>query len=227
MAKWQINPAEYLKRVDLDIIKLLGLPELEEVSRIVPMRDIRRIISLVPIQFEVLTHLVKKIKTLDGRYPFLNSEVKLIKTDPNHLKVGQKYIFREKYQNLMEEMPSIFDPFAITSGGLANVGAYFVFGLNGGNGLSMACYLPPIIELHGDKFLVMDGIHRNFIFKQADSCPLSIHISNIDLPFPCSPHNWSETKIICLSAKPEKIEDRYFDLQPELFRDLKYLGIDG
>jgi len=52
-------------------------------------------------------------------------------------------------------------------------------------------------------------------------------IRNPELPFPCSPKNWKEIEIISLNDKPKNLEDRYFDLQKGLFRDLKYLGIDG
>lgn len=35
------------------------------------------------------------------------------------------------------------------------------------------------------------------------------------------------SRLIPLAEKPANINDRYFELKKNLFRDLKYLGIDG
>ncbi len=73
----------------------------------------------------------------------------------------------------------------------------------------------------------MDGIHRNYIAKQAGLAINAILVNSVSLPFPCDPRNWSEIQVISLADKPKDINERYFELQKELFRDLKYLGIDG
>ena len=75
--------------------------------------------------------------------------------------------------------------------------------------------------------MVMDGIHRDYIGKQTGLALTVIVAENISLPFPCSAKSWSDIKVISLSEKPKDINERYFDLKKELFRDLKYLGIDG
>ena len=92
----------------------------------------------------------------------------------------------------------------------------------------MACYIPPIIEVHGSRSLIMDGIHRNYIARQSGLSTINaLLVENIEVPFPCSVNNWKEVQVIPLADKPKNLEDRYFDLQKGLFRDLKYLGIDG
>ena len=151
----------------------------------------------------------------------------MIRVDPRHLKIGQKFAYRENYLGLIEEVPDIFRRFAISPGGLGDLGAYFVFGLNGNNECALACYIPPIIEKHGSSLVVMDGIHRNYIAKQTGVAINTILIENVSIPFPCGLRNWDEVKIISLKDKPKDINERYFNLNKNSFRDLKYLGIDG
>jgi len=148
------------------------------------------------------------------------------KIDPTHLKVGQKFVYREKYLELIEVVPDIFCGFAICNG-LADLGAYFVIGLNGSDDIAIACYLPPIIEHHDSNLIVMDGVNRNFIGRQTGQALNSILVEHVDADFPCSTRSWKEVRIVPLSEKPKDLKDRYFDLRKELFRDLKYLGIDG
>jgi len=105
-------------------------------------------------------------KTLDGRLPFQNSTIRQIVVNPHQLKIGQKYAYRENYQKLLENISGVFSDFFGEWQGLGNLGAYFIFGFNSGGQYSMACYIPPIIEIHGSKPLIMDGIHRNYIARQ-------------------------------------------------------------
>ena len=51
-----------------------------------------------------------------------------------------------------------------------------------------------------------------------------IAVEGIREPFPCALHSWQD--ISAVDEKPPKGE-RFFDLKPELFRDLKHVGIDG
>lgn len=230
MPQWQIAPDEYLKRLHLnrdEFRQRLRLPRVDEIAKIVPLRDIKRIESLIPIDRNLLLHLLRQINTLDGRPVFSKASLSLVKIDPRQLKIGQKYVYRENYQRLMEDASDIFHTFAASAGGLCDMGAYFVFGRNGNDDYAMACYLPPIVETHGRDLVIMDGIHRNYIAKQTGAAFTVILVEPSDLPFPCSVRNWDEISVISLADKPKDLGDRYFDLQKDLFRDLKYLGIDG
>lgn|SRR3989338_1214910 len=228
---WEITPGDYFERLHLDIKefeKRLHLPDVSEIKKIVPLRRITKIHSLIPITAEMLGYLVRRIKTLDGDLPYKNAHIKMAKMDPHILKIGQKFVYRENYQQLMEEVPGIFKEFMGTSEGLADIGAYFVFGVNGNTDtLCLACYLPPIVEQHSWGLPVMDGIHRNFLSKQSGAIPTTILVKNVELPFPCAAQNWSKVEVIPLADKPVQVEDRYFELNKGLFRNLKYLGIDG
>lgn len=230
MPKWQIDPQDYLKRLNLDIKEFeqrLHLPNIQKINKILPLRDMKIIQSLIPISAEMLSYLIQHVKTLSGQMPFNNINIQMVKIDPRHLKIGQKFIYRENYQKLLEEVPDIFHRFMVSAGGLADLGAYFVFGLNGDNTYCLACYMPPIIEKHNSDLVIMDGIHRNYISKQAGLALNAILIEGTEIPFPCSPTDWSKIKVIPLAEKPKNMKDRYFNLKQELFRDLKYLGIDG
>lgn len=230
MAQWQIDPREYLARLGLDrddFKKQLKLPKTEEIEKILPLKSIEQVQSIIPINSDMLLYLISRIKTLDGQSPFKSSRIRQVVVNPSQLKIGQKYVYRENYQNLLESVSNIFRNFLGEWGGLGNLGAYFVFGLDENNHYSMACYLPPIIEVHESKPFIMDGIHRNYIGRQTGLTINALIVKNVDIPFPCSPRKWEEIKVIPLDDKPKNLEDRYFDLKKELFRDLKYLGIDG
>ena len=230
MSKWKIAPPEYFRRLDLDpkqFLKQLHLPDIEGLKNILPLRDMAEVHSLIPMRLEMLQYLVKRIKTLGNQPPFENSAVKMIKLDPRQLKVGQRYVYRETYQGLLEGIPDIFNKFLVNNGGLSDLGPYFVFGTNGDGQYAMACYLPPLVEKHGLDLVIMDGIHRNYIVRQTGATLNAILIDAVSAPFPCAVEEWSETTIIPLKDKPERLEDRYFELHKELFRDLKHLGIDG
>lgn len=229
--EWQISPAEYFERIELDMAEFerrLRLPNVHSVKTIIPLRDVREVTSPpIPISAELLLWLLRRVKTLDGRMPFADATIQMIKIDPRHLKIGQKFAYRENYLKLLEEIPDIFHRFLAVNGGLSDLGAYFVFGLNEAGESSLACYIPPLLEKHGSDLAIMDGIHRNYIMKQAGSTLNAILIERVGLPFPCGLKTWSEIRVISLAEKSKDINERYFELDQGLFRDLKYLGIDG
>lgn len=230
MPAWQIDPQEYMKRLNLDredFRKRLNLPDVDNITKIIPLRDLRVINSLLPISSEMVLYLLRQIRTLEGQMPFRNIMIQMVRMDPRHLKIGQRFVYRENYQKILESVPEIFSQFMVTAGGLGDLGAYFVFGLNGDDRYSMACYLPPIVEKQGSDLVIMDGIHRNYIAKQAGLALNVMLVEGVNLPFPCGMRDWSEITIIPLADKPKDLNERYFDLNKGLFRDLKYLGIDG
>ncbi len=231
MREWEIEFKEYLKRLNLSAKEFkteLCLPELKDVCRILPLRNIKSISALLPINSDLLCYLIKQIKTIDGQKPFENASINIRKVDSRSLGIGQRFVYRENYQKLLEEVPGIFSRFAICHG-LEDLGAYFIFGCDDNNEKAMACYLPPLVEMHNYDLglVIMDGIHRNYIAKQTGGTPVSLIIDGVSAPFPCAAQKWSEIKVIPLAEKPANINNRYFELKKDLFRDLKYLGIDG
>ncbi len=229
MPEWEISFKDYLRRMRCTpklFENKLNLPRINDVKKVLPLRNLKNIDSIVPIKKEFLLTIIKKIKTIDGQSPFKDSVIKMIKIDSSHLKVGQKFVYRENYQSMLENLSNIFSDFSIPSG-ICDLGAYMVFGKDKNRNYCLSYYIPPIIEKHGSDLVIMDGIHRNFINKQVGSTPSVILVENINVPFPCSLHSWDDIKIISLKHKPKDINKRYFDLNAFRFRDLKYLGIDG
>jgi hypothetical protein len=230
MPEWIIGAKEYWQRLGLsDAINFrqkMHLPEVGAVENIIPLRDLKQVLSIVPIERNVLLEIVRKIKTLDGRSVYENACIQMFKVDPRQLKVGQKFAYRENYTQLLEEVTNTFDRFVIP-GGISELGAYFLFGLDANGKYSMSFYVPPILERHGNEIAIMDGIHRDFIMMKAGTTIQAIVVDGVSLPFPCSLHSWSELEVISLKDKPKDINERYFDLQKGLFRDVKFLGIDG
>lgn len=226
--EWEIGKEEFLKRLgcsEYEFAEYLSLPKIRNIGRIVPLKHLRTVASLVPISLALLGTLLRRVRTINGELPFRNAKFELSHINPGHCSVGQMFVYRENYQHLLEKLSSLFGTFAIPAG-ITQLGAYFVFGEDRNGTVAMACYLPPIIERH-ETLVVMDGIHRNYLAKQLGTTLCSIVASNVSVPFPCEPHEWRDVGVIGTAEKPREINDRYFGLRKELFRDLKYLGIDG
>ncbi len=228
--EWEIEKEEFLRRLECGektFRENLCLPNFKNVKRVVPLRYLKSITTApIPMTIEMLLKFISHIRTLDNQKPFLRATVELRKVDPNHLKIGQKFVYRENYQSLLENLTCLFRRFAIPSG-VSELGAYFIFGEDNDGLPALACYLPPIIEQHGTDLIIMDGIHRDYITMQIGGTVNAVIVRKVALPFPCGPHSWEEINVIGLTEKPKDINERYFELKKELFRDLKYYGIDG
>lgn len=227
--KWEIEKEEFLRRLDCTERKFreeLCLPDFKKVEKVVPLRYIEKADAAVHFTRDMVARILSHTKTLGGAPVFSRSKFHFCKVDPNNLKTGQRFVYREKYQNLLENLPDLFGKFA-TARGINDLEAHFIFGRDKRGFAAIACYIPPIIELCGNDLVIMDGIHRNYISKQMGTAMNAILVFETDAPFPCSARPWEETRVIALKDKPPELENRYFDLNAELFRDLKYLGIDG
>ncbi|MEK7560142.1 MAG: hypothetical protein AAB522_02490 [Patescibacteria group bacterium] len=227
--KWEIKKEEFLRRLNFtekDFEAKLSLPDLKAVAKVIPLRDMPEIESIAPLSQALLWEIIRKIKTFDGQRPFTNSKMYLGRIDARQLKIGQKFVYREKYQGLLENLPQIIKKFAIADG-LCDLGAYLFFGIDTEGKYAMAFYIPPMIEQHNSEFVIMDGVNRNYLNKQTSPSAMAIIIKNVSVEFPCDLQDWDNTCVIGLAHKPEDMRDRYFNLKENLFRDLKFLGIDG
>ncbi len=225
--EWEIPADDFWTRFSPDRFNHgLRLPNLNTVQVILPLRDMKEVESIVPMRRNTLAYFISRITTLDGQPVFADNEIEMLKLDPRLLKIGQKFAYRENYVYLLESVTDIFDEFMIT-GGLGELGAFFAFGRDENERKCMALYIPPIIEQHGADLVIMDGIHRDYIIKNTGMVINAVVVKNVTTPFPCSFHTWDELVVISLNEKPKDINERYFDLRKNLFRDLKFLGIDG
>lgn len=230
MADVEICPSEYLERLYLDrnqFKKRVDPPDIDAVTKIISLKNMKQIQSIIPMNKSILEYIISSIQTEDRQKPFNYCRVELLKLDPRNLFIGQKFIYQEKIQNILEQVPDIFQDFCHGASGIGDLGAYFVFGTDTENKYCMALYIPPIIEEHGNRLIALDGVHRSYILKQAGSTINAVVVRNVTVPFPSMSVEWGRVEIIKLAERPENIMDRFWDTKPELFRDLKHAGIDG
>ena len=195
-------------------------------KKVVALRDLIHTESVVAMPNDYLTRLLQNVRLVGEEkvWVFKNSPIHCLRTDPSSLFLGQKFVYRKNYISLLENFGDIFQGFCVPRG-IAKLTALIVFGKDSNGDYVLAHYLPPIIEIHDGRPILIDGVHRNFIVLNSGTTIESIVIEKADQPFPCSPQPWNEIKVS--DQKPEKPEDRFFDLNPALFRDLKSIGIDG
>ncbi len=189
------------------------------------LRDLKEILNISDMPVAYLEQLIYSIR-LKGDpncFPFKGCKVDLSCTDPHHTKIGQTFVQRSKYQDLLENFPAIFQGFCLARG-FSKYTAKIILGKTLCGKLAVAHYLPPIHEDHRSEIDLMDGIHRNFIVRSVGTTPETLIVRNVKTPFPATTHYWDDIKVV--DEKPP-IEHRFFDLKPELFRDLKAIGIDG
>jgi hypothetical protein len=176
----------------------------------------------MPIDY--LTQLLKSV-TLAGDVnarPYATAEISTMRMDPSQLRIPQTFIERSKYQAFLENFSGVFGKFCVTKG-VAKCTALIALGRSTDGSRAIAHYLPPMVEVH-DRLCLIDGMHRNYLVMTVGTTLETILIEGITSPYPCTPQGWSSVKVV--SEKPPKHE-RFFNLQPNLFRDLKWVGIDG
>lgn len=216
---------EFLNRTEISVSSLNFLNH-KQVKQVISLKDMQKIVALSVMPKEYIWKLLSSI-TLVGSPKikvYVGSRVSLMKFDPAQLLLGQKYIYRNKYIAIFENFNSLFKDFLVTNG-ISKLVPHIVLGEDKNGEFSMAHYLTPIVERHNSELILMDGIHRNFIVKRAGTTIESIFLDDVRVPFPCNVKSWDETELV--DHKPERQEDRFFDLRPELFRNLETVGIDG
>ncbi len=232
--EWQMDFEEYLDHLKLNerhFRERLRLPVVSRLRRVLPLKNLKDIRSMIPLANAFLREILIKVRTLDDQLPFAEATFGICYVDPRELKLGQRFVYRENYVALLEELPNLFvNAFAVTSS-ITSMGAFSVFGCDAAGEPAISFYLPPIVEKHrlktGEELVIMDGMHRNFLTKQFGMTIAAIVAKNVTVHFPCACKDWSSVTAIPLADKPADINERYFGLRKNLFRDLKYLGIDG
>jgi hypothetical protein len=165
--------------------------------------------------------------TLEGDHqqrPYEHCEIELASIDPKHLAIGQTFVQRGKYQALIESFGSELEEDFCVSRGTAKCNALIMFGRTLDGEDAIAHYLPPIIEVSGDSHFLLDGIHRNFLVMRVGTTIESVLVKGVTVPPPCDAKTWSDVKVV--DEKPPRAE-RFYNLHPPLFRNLKWIGVDG
>lgn len=193
-------------------------------EKVVSLRDMPQILDLRVMPMPYLERLLAHV-TLAGDpniRPYESATVETVRMDPANLLVPQTFIERKKYQGFLEGFQNVFRGFCVTKG-VAKCTALIVLGKTADGVLAIAHYIPPIIEDHG-RLCLIDGMHRNFLVMTVGTTLETIVLRGVSARFPCTPQDWSAVHVV--DTKPPK-EERFFDLMPDLFRDLKGVGIDG
>jgi hypothetical protein len=196
-----------------------------EARHIVALREITTVLAVQAMPIGYLKQLLQSVRLAgdaDAR-PYAGCTIKLVRMDPRSVRIGQTFVERKKYQAILERFGDFFSEFCV-SRGISKMTASIVLGTTADGVASLAHYIPPIAEEHAGKPLCLDGIHRNFVVKNAGTTIETVVVSGVSANFPCEVREWSAIQVV--ETKPPK-EERFFGLRPELFRDLKIIGIDG
>jgi hypothetical protein len=216
-----ISVAEFEERTNL---LTQGTSQWNTATHIVSLRQLVTVEALEPMRRDYLEQLMQSI-TLAGadRTPvYCRSSVETMRIDPQSIVLGQTFVERGKYQRFLETFNSLFSSFCVPRG-VAKLSACVALGKTHDGAYAIAHYIPPIVERNAGELTLLDGVHRMFLGKQIGTTIECVVVSP-HVPFPADVHGWDRVSVV--SEKPA-LNDRYSNLRPELFRDLKYVGVDG
>jgi hypothetical protein len=217
-----IDLSEFGRRTGMDMQELARM---SGADRIVSPRQIVEARHILNMRLDYLVRLLESVPLLGDpdRKPYAGCRIDRYRMDPRMSKVGQTFVERRKINDLHELFTAMFNEHDVPYG-IAKKGASLIFGTTAEGDRAIAQYLPPIVEQIANRHAVLDGIHRFSYTKGAGTTLEIIKITDPTEAFPCDLRKWSSIKPV--DEKPPK-EERFFNLKRELFRDLKYVGIDG
>ena len=197
----------------------------ESYHTVVPLRDVEIIEHIALFKQDVLEALVRNISLRYSNpaiYPFREAEIQQLRIEPKGLYVGQTFVLEQKILSIMKNLQGRFSSHCTP--GISKMGPAQIYGVSKSGDLVMAFYIPPIVEKHDNRDIILDGMHRSYICDKSGTTITAIHVSNISSPIPFDPFTWKDVKAV--TEKPP-IHERYKNLQTTLFRDLSVVGIDG
>lgn len=192
---------------------------------IVSPRDVVSVEALGNLEIDVLKKMLRKIplRGYPDIFPYANSGIKVFRRSPTGHEIGQTFIHSLKILGIMQNLEN--DVFArFDTPGLSKMPATKIYGTDKNKESVIAFYIPPFLEIHGNKVVLIDGIHRSYITKSVGTTMHSIHFTNVGAPLPFEPIEWRDAQIV--EEKPP-VDERYRNLRKEYFRDLAAVGIDG
>jgi len=194
-------------------------------AAVVGLRELAVIDQVLVMPKDYLAAMLRGVPLLGKPdiFPYKNAVFTSLRMDPRGVLVAQTFVERKKCLNLLETFNGKLTGFLLTNG-VAKCTAFIAHGLTKDGVAAVAHYVPPLVELQGDRHILLDGTHRDYLVMTIGTTIEAIVISGVSQQFPCTPVPWSEVRPV--DEKPPKAE-RNRDLMPELFRDLKHVGIDG
>ena len=208
-------------------IALRTIDGCREVERIVSPRDMAAIKDVRIAHDDYRDQVLQSIglAAAPAIKPYRALRVAIRMVDPSEVLVGQKYAYWPNIESIIEGFRETLKGFGTIRGFLRTPGVCLLIGEDRDGTAALAQFFPPIVEQHGSKLFLMDGVHRTFLARSAGVQIDCLVIYDVETRFPCAPHRWQDVKPV--HEKPLRAEDRYFDLDAHLFRDVKYSGIDG
>jgi len=213
--KWMLSVEDFKERTRMDLD-----PEAEF---IIPLRNVPKIKRMEDMKQCYLEALLRTVPTNDKKHiPFQNAEFQYYEWNPSNIRAPQTFVQIDKLVNLLDlTTTGIFADYGYT--GFTRLTPKVVYSeIN--ETLYAALYVPPIIEQHDGDYLLLDGVHRSSLVRGTGGSMRYIVIKDVNVEFPTTPRPWEDVQKV--QYKPP-MEERYENLKPELFRDLKYVGIDG
>lgn len=219
-----IDPGAFEARTDITLAQALPFSGYD---RIVSLRQIAKVVHVMYMDDEYLTRLLSSVTLTESPRvrPFKDLRVRRMPIFPTMISVGQSFVEERKLIDLQKSFYGIFEGKGVQHGFVSRP-AMIIYGhAEAEDGpLALSHYLPPIIERHEHMHALLDGVHRCWT-AMTTGAPLEvIKVSGVRVPFPCDFDTWRNVKMV--TEKPPKGQ-RFFNLRPEYYRDLKYVGIDG
>lgn len=219
-----IDPGNFESRTGIVLREVLPFSGFD---RIVSLREIVRVKWILAMDDAYLTKLLASVPLTESPRvrPFRDLKVRRMPIFPTQVSVGQTFVEERKLLDLQKSFYGVFSETGVHHG-FAHRAAMIVYGHTAEDGASpaLAHYLPPIIERHNEMHALLDGVHRCWTAMHTGTPLEIIKVSGVRVPFPCDFNSWRHVKAV--DRKPPK-EERFFNLRPEYYRDLKHVGIDG
>lgn len=194
---------------------------------IVSLRDLTVVSRIETMHLDYLESLLGAV-TLAGhpdRRPYAGCRVVRTQMDPHTILVGQKFVERAKCAVWFEDsgLDRLFQRLDVETGPLSKR-TMRVLGTTADGFPGIAHYLTPIVEEYDNQAFILDGIHRSHVARRLHPHLQVIAVMGVQERPPFSLHEWREVEMV--DRKPP-LDQRFFDLDPGQFRDMKSVGIDG
>lgn len=194
-----------------------------EYDCIVPLRDIVTIDDIRLFKTDALRRLLRGIPLRNAPLqPYADAHIGAYCIDPASVMVGQTFALEEKLLDVIGKLARTLDGYATR--GIAKMPPAYVYGTTADGTRALAFYMPPIVERHDNRDMLIDGLHRSYIAYAAGTTISAIRVSGVAVPPPFTPITWRD---VTMAKTRPPVHERYKNLDISLFRDLGSVGIDG
>ena len=210
-----------------DMIGMAINGDLSGYDRVISPRALKDITNITYFRGDIFEALIRKISLRDRTngiiYPYENSKIRVFEREPKGFEIGQTFIMSSKILSIMNNLERVVFGRFVTKG-ISKMPPAQIYGIDREGKKAVAFYIPPLVEVHGDNAVLIDGIHRSYICGSVGTTINAIHICNVGVKLPFDPLEWENASL--MDEKPP-IEKRYVNLNQDLFRDLGAIGVDG